>query len=339
MIKPSALLLMCVACCSIKQTHTQPLAFPQGLPPSPSSTQPTSLADSQPTSAPFTIASTSQPTSAALTSAFSPSLNADNSFWSEASRSRLAYQASRKFTVGFLAGLNSEVLFTNLSLQEGARTSALLYAPSFILMDELVQRYNLDAVSTAYLGALYGLWLEGLIVGSVPEAPGFFVGYVTTFWHGFITTYCAFEETENLLPRRKPGRFDRKWVIGGSIFVGAATLIFFPTLALPNYAANPIVGPIAILATGGLFTYLLHRRVRAGGHEYKPTPWMAVSLIATGFALGIAQQALAKQEVKDDPESEAVIYSNADHISRSVTYFTIEAGLLVRALKLRKAKK
>jgi hypothetical protein len=231
------------------------------------------------------------------------------------------------------------VLFANVPLQEGAITSLFLYAPSFILMDELVQRYNLDAASTFYLGALYGLWLEGLMIGTIPESPGFFVSYVTTFWHGLITTYCAFEEVESVFPRRKPGKFNRKWVIGGSIFAGAATLVFFPTLALPNFAANPIAGPAAILGTGGLFTYLLHRRVSAGAHEYKPTPWMAVGLLATGFALGFAHQAIAKQELEEDPEAEVTIYSNVDHAIRTGTYVTIEAGMLVRAIKLAKKKR
>lgn len=84
-------------------------------------------------------------------------------------RSGFWYQAGRKLTIGTLAGLNSEVLFTNQKPGEGLGNALLLYAPTMIVMDEIVQRYHLDGMSTFFLGSIYGLFIEGIIAATIQE--------------------------------------------------------------------------------------------------------------------------------------------------------------------------
>jgi len=239
------------------------------------------------------------------------------------------YQLGRKVTFGTMAAMNSEALFTNLPPSGALGASALIYIPSFILMDELIQRYDMDGLSVFYLGALYGLWLEGLLLGQVHESPGFFITYITTFWHGLLTTYSAHETTEILFDRREGRRFQKGWLIAGSVATGLVTAAFFSTFGVNQWTTDARGSAAVLLASGGV-TYLLIRQVKKK-RGYVSRPLLAASLIATGFALGFAHQALLIEENQGVENPAEIPYTRNQHAQRAAFYVSVELSLLWRA--------
>ncbi|MFW6312643.1 MAG: hypothetical protein ACOC2N_02015 [Spirochaetota bacterium] len=231
------------------------------------------------------------------------------------------YQLARKATLGMLAGLNSEVLFGNAPPAGGALSALMLYVPSMILVDELIQYWDLDALSTVALGALYGIWLEGLVTNMIPESPLWFLTGITTFWHGVMTTYAASEVTEAWLPRRSPGTLQTGWVIAGAVSLAAWPFLFQPKGAplqlsdWPSYAATAAVA----LGAGALLAH----RIRIE-RTYRPTPLVATGTIAVGFAVGLGVIALTTVAEGQSP------YTAQDHIVRGGIYLAIEGATLVK---------
>lgn len=245
-----------------------------------------------------------------------------------ADRTGFLYQAGRKLMLGTLAGLNSELLFGNGTPGEALVATAMLYLPSAILLDELIQLWDLDALSTFYLGSLYGIWLEGLLVGTIPESPLWFLTAITTFWHGLITTYTAAEITEVWLPRRAPGTFQPGWTIAGAIAVG-----LLPFLVPKAYGISIDQWP-AYVATAGVaggFSLLLAHRIRSG-RTWQPTPAVALGTAAIGFGLGLGVIALTAAEEPD-------FYSLQNHLVRGSVYLVIESATLVKVLVERQARR
>lgn len=230
------------------------------------------------------------------------------------------YQAGRKLTIGTIAGLNSEVLFTNQKPGEGLANALLLYAPTMIVMDELVQCYNLDGMSTFFLGSIYGLFIEGIIAATIQEEPAFFLAYVTTFWHGMYTTYTSFEIGEAYFPRRAPGHFSKGWMIAGTSTTALASALFLGSFSgetiqenWPAYAGAAALG----CAYGGLIAWRVSAR-----KPYTSRPWFTLGLIPAGFGLGLWHQSLLDAGEKH--------YTTEDHIARTGIYATIEIGTLMR---------
>ena len=238
------------------------------------------------------------------------------------------YQLARKATIGMLAGLNSEVLFGNAPPAGGAAAALMLYVPSMILVDELIQYWNLDALSTVALGALYGIWLEGLVTNAIPESPLWFLTGITTFWHGVMTTYAASEVTEAWLPRRPPGTLQTGWVVAGAVSLAAWPFLFQPKAApfqlgdWPSYAATAAVA----VGTGALLVHRIRNE-----RPYRPTPLVAAGTIAVGFGLGLGVIALTAAEEGQSP------YTAQDHIVRSGIYLAIEGATLVKLFAGRRA--
>lgn len=241
-------------------------------------------------------------------------------------RNSFVYQLGRKALVGTLGILNSEVLFMNatpLDAVTGIGWLGLYYFPGFIVMDEIIQARSLDGVSVFLAGSIFGLWLEGILVATIPESPLFFTTYITTFWHGLLTTYAAFETTEVLMPRREPGSISPGWLwsgIGGMVLMGA---LVAPTTGPVVLEAWPTYAYSALLA--GSFTWLVARRVRAG-RPYQPRPLIAAGLVGAGFAMGLWHNSL-------DPEE--IPYDAVQHLARTGIYIPVSTILAVAGLRPR----
>lgn len=243
------------------------------------------------------------------------------------SREGFLYQAGRKLTFGTLSAMNSEVLFGNADPLGGLQAAGIVYLPSMILVDEVIQRYDLDALSMFYLGALYGIWLEGPVVNTIPESPLWFLTGITTFWHGLMTTYSAAELTELWLPRREPGSFQTGWLIAGGVAAAALPFLVQPKAYPFTLADWPSHTATALTAAG--FTTLLVNRIR-NGHTYEPTPGFALGVTAVGFGLGLGVLALT-----EEAESET-FYTRTDHLVRGGIYLSIEVGSIIKLIRHRR---
>lgn len=245
-------------------------------------------------------------------------------------RNSFLYQGARKLTLGLSAAMNSEVLFGNAPPLGGLQAAGLIYLPSMILVDELIQGWDLDALSMFYLGAIYGIWLEGPVVNTIPESPLWFLTGITTFWHGLMTTYSAAELTELWLPRRDPGEVQLGWTI-----VGASALALLPFLVQPK--ARPISladwpAHTASALTAGGFGLLLWDRIRRG-KVHEPTPLFAIGSVAAGFGLGLGVLALTAEEEGVDS-----FYSRQDHLLRSGIYLSVELSSILKLIADRRRK-
>jgi hypothetical protein len=236
-----------------------------------------------------------------------------------------SWSIGRKLTAGMIAGLNSELLFTNQRPADALLTSLLFYTPSFILVDEAVQRWNLDALSTWLLGSLYGIRLEGLLLGTVHEDPMVDLPYTVLFWHGWLTTATTFEITENLFPRDAFRPHARFWWTTGMLSTLLLTAAFLP-VSLPLHLEDP-VGTAAFLGTGGIVSLALFRRVH-GSSSYHPYPLLAASLLALGYTLGGYHQAQRSSTSRDLPA-----FTPMDHLIRTAYVVGLETLLLLRAMR------
>lgn len=234
------------------------------------------------------------------------------------------YQSGRKLTLGVIAAMNSEVLFGNARPLGGLQAAGLIYVPSMILVDELIQGWNLDAVSMFYLGAIYGIWLEGPVVNTIPEAPLWFLTGITTFWHGLLTTYAAAELTELWIPRREPGKLQLGWTIAG-----ASAVALLPFLVQPKarpFSLDDWPAHTASTVTAGGFGLLLWDRIRRG-RVYQPTPLFALGSVAVGFGLGLGVLAITAEE--NGGES---VYRREDHLLRSGIYLSVELSSILKLI-------
>jgi hypothetical protein len=218
--------------------------------------------------------------------------------------------------------MNSEVLFGNASPLGGLQAAGLIYLPSMLLVDELIQGWNLDALSMFYLGAIYGIWLEGPVVNSIPEAPLWFLTGITTFWHGLLTTYAAPELTELWLPRRDAGNVQPGWTIAG-----AAAVALLPILVQPKahaFSFDDWRAHTASALTAGGFGLLLWDRIRRG-RVHEPTPLFAMGSVAVGFGLGLGVLAITEEE-----QGGRSFYTREDHLVRSGIYLSVELSSILK---------
>jgi len=237
----------------------------------------------------------------------------------------------RKLSVGMLAALNSEVLFSNLtpSIFFGKEFPAmfLVYFPPFFLMDEIIQRYNLSNSDIFYLGSIFGLVLEGFYLATIPEAPVFFTTYVTTFWHGLITTWLTFNIIENFFPRRPYRAFNRKMVMYSTISTALVGSVFL-IASSPIIVAN-IFTYTGVVGLGAGFTWLIHRNIKKE-KKYKHRPWMGLFTLALAYGLGELHQ-LEEAEI----EEEYTPYDLSERRMRGGMYSALGSTIVIKLISIR----
>lgn len=227
----------------------------------------------------------------------------------------------RKLVLGLLGAFSSEVLFTNMTPTELFSDGLTLgiYFSLFVLMDEFVQKYNLGNKAIFYLGAIFGLVLEGFFVATIPENPFFQIIFISIVWHGLITVLMSFMIIELFFPRMAGECFNSWWMgIAGMALLAILAFMGIQTLpiilsALPLYA---MVGLLILF-----FTYLLWKE-KNKSETYHLRPKLGIMIITSGFAIGTLLQ-ISGFEGK---------YQLFDHIVRLVITMAI-LGLIIYKMK------
>lgn len=240
----------------------------------------------------------------------------------------------RKSFLMTVGAFNSEVLFTNMGATKmDAWFISLIYGAPFIIMDEIVQKYDLDNSSIFYMGSIFGLILEDIYVNTVQESPLFFMSFISTFWHGGITTWSTFTLADQFFPRTsgKPINKPVFWssigtvgLMGGAMAIG----LTFPTF-LENIATH-----ISVFALIGSYTYLIKRNIEKE-KEYINRPLLGLSIIGLGYVLGNWIHSL--DEEKSDQEQEHT-YTQKDWDMRAGFYGTLAMASLIKMMSDRKRK-
>ncbi|NOZ74557.1 MAG: hypothetical protein GXO90_04165, partial [FCB group bacterium] len=233
------------------------------------------------------------------------------------------FRKSFLMTVG---AFNSEVLFSNIGAtrMDGVFIT-LIYGAPFVVMDEIVQKYDLDNWSIFYLGSIFGLVLEDGYVNTVQEAPLFFTTFITTFWHGGITVWSSFALADQFFPR-SPGKPLNKPVFRTALgTIGIMGGLMFAGYTLPTFTENLPVH-VSVLALMGGFTWLIKRNINKD-KAYRNRPLLALGMIGLGYELGNRIHALDASKPVDQQEN---ILTRQDLKMRNVFYGSLAVASLTK---------
>ena len=193
----------------------------------------------------------------------------------------------RKLLLILIATINSEILSTSQTFSTLFSNPLLLaiYFFSFIMMDELVQRYNLGNKAIFYMGAVFGLVLEGFVAFTLvadPLAPFVMIPFAI-LWHGLITTLVSFTVVEVVVPRREK-EISKVWMALGSIFW---IILLFMTIG-DNFAivVSHLFTYLVIIVLILVFLFLIKRSLRNPA-VYRPKITLSIFSIILGFIMGL----------------------------------------------------
>ncbi len=193
----------------------------------------------------------------------------------------------RKLLLILIATINSEILSTSQTFSTLFSNPLLLaiYFFSFIMMDELVQRYNLGNKAIFYMGAVFGLVLEGFVAFTLvadPLAPFVMIPFAI-LWHGLITTLVSFTVVEVVVPRREK-EISKIWMALGSIFW---IILLFMTIG-DNFAivVSHLFTYLVIIVLILVFLFLIKRSLRNPA-VYRPKITLSIFSIILGFIMGL----------------------------------------------------
>ena len=233
----------------------------------------------------------------------------------------MTHEFLRKLTLGLLGVFASEALFTNMSLSEILfdPLTLAIYFFAFAMMDEFVQKYNFGTKAVFYLGALFGLVLEGFFVASIHENPFFQIIFTSILWHGLITVLMSFIIIDLFYPRVVSKRLHRGWVaISGAILL--AILAFMGIQTFPViFSALPVYTMIGLLILALL--YLLYRE-KDKKALYQPRSKLGIILLVSGFIIGTILQVSSAEGT----------YQLSDHVLRFFIAISV-LGLVIYRMK------
>jgi len=194
----------------------------------------------------------------------------------------------RKLLLILIVAINSEILSTSQTFSTLFSNPLLLaiYFFSFIMMDELVQRYNFGNKAIFYIGAIFGLILEGFVAFTLvadPLAPFVMIPFIAILWHGLITTLVSFTVVEVVTPR-KGKKISKIWMILGIIFWIILLLITVGS----NFAivVSQLFVYMIIIVLILVFLFLIKRSLK-NPVEYRPKIILSIILIILGFIMGL----------------------------------------------------
>ncbi|WP_297469842.1 hypothetical protein [Thermococcus sp.] len=192
----------------------------------------------------------------------------------------------RKLLLILTATINSEILSTSQNFGTLFSNPLLLaiYFFSFAMMDELVQRYNLGNKAIFYMGAIFGLILEGFVAFTLvadPLAPFVMIPF-SIFWHGLITTWVSFTVVDVVIPRREKG-INRIWMILGVIFW---VILLVITIGSNISIVISHLFVYMIIITLILILLFLVRKDLESPVRYRPKINLSIFLIGLGFIIG-----------------------------------------------------
>jgi len=198
----------------------------------------------------------------------------------------ITYDVPRKLLLGLVAAINSEVLSTNRTFATLFSDPLLLtlYFLSFCVMDELVQKYHWGRRSIFYMGALFGLVVEGFVAFTLHTSPFTMIPIIAIAWHGLITTLAAFIIVDVLILRRREKKLNKVWLLVGSLFW---IILLFITIGagFRIIVSYPLVYE-TIIALCAVFLFLILQSARKSV-TYTPKIYFAMSIILLGFVLGL----------------------------------------------------
>ena len=193
----------------------------------------------------------------------------------------------RKLLLILIAAINSEILSTSQTFRTLFLNPLLLaiYFFSFIMMDELVQRYNFGNKDIFYMGSIFGLVLEGFVAFTPvadPLAPFVMIPFAI-LWHGLITTLVSFTVVEVVIPRREK-EISKIWMIWGSVFW--IILLFMTIRDNFTIVVSHLFVYLTIIILILVFLFLIKKSLR-NPVIYRPKIILSIILIIFGFAIGL----------------------------------------------------
>lgn len=232
-------------------------------------------------------------------------------------------QLARKVLLGLIGAFFSEVLFTYMiatALFVEDPFSLAIYFFLFALMDEVVEHYNLRNRAVFYLGAIFGLGLEGFFVATIPEAPFFFIPFISIAWHGLITVLATFIVVDLLLPRAPYRPLHKGWLL----FSAGGAFCLFAFMSLYTLPIILFAFPVYLVVVACIlfFSWLLFLEIKKKA-PYRLRPMLGVGLLVAGFILGALLQF---------NEAEAS-YHLADHILRAILFSAILIPAMIGMMK------
>jgi hypothetical protein len=194
----------------------------------------------------------------------------------------------RKLLLILIATINSEILSTSQTFSTIFANPLLLfiYFFSFIMMDEIVQRYNLTNKAIFYMGSIFGLILEGFVAFTLvadPIAPFIMIPLIAIGWHGLITTLLTFTIVEILISRKEK-KMNKFWMILGLIFwIGLLSLTIIATIGL---IVSMFWAYIIIITLIIIFFKEIKKSIKSKD-KYKPKIKLAIGAIIIGLIMNI----------------------------------------------------